>query len=137
MTTSDDQVVLAGGSDEDAELVVPGSDEGSEADIRVIKGYRKRTAEIRFRGDYDGLWVKVWINCPRKLIKRLASDDADAVDRALTEFIDDHNLRYDDGTLLGKPLTLKDVGNIDNVLYSKIVRLGVEAMQQAAGVPKN
>lgn len=137
MTTSDDQVVLAGSGDEDAELVVPGSDEGSEADIRVIKGYRKRTAEIRFRGDYDGLWVKVWINCPRKLIKRLASDDADAVDRALTEFIDDHNLRYEDGTLLGKPLTLKDVGNIDNVLYSKIVRLGVEAMQQAAGVPKN
>lgn len=137
MATSDDQVVLAGSGGEDAELVVPGSDEGSEADIRVIKGYRKRTAEIRFRGDYDGLWVKVWINCPRKLIKRLASDDADAVDRALTEFIDDHNLRYEDGTPLGKPLTLKDVGNIDNVLYSKIVRLGVEAMQQAAGVPKN
>lgn len=102
-----------------------------------IKGYRERKLRIDFGGAYKGVWVEVWTNCPRGLIKRLVSDDPDVVDEAFCRFVLDHNLAEEDGTPLPHPLTVDALEGIDNTLYVRILRMGIEAMQKAAGVSKS
>lgn len=129
-------VVDGNAPDDDGEIVLLGAD-GEEADdgeIRILDGYKRRLAQIPLGPDHKGKWVKVWINCPWKTFKQLSNDDAAVVDKALTQFVDSHNLTYDDGTPLSTPLSLADVDAIDTLLRIKIVQQGAKAVQKAAGV---
>lgn len=116
------------------EVVMDEGDEVLAAPGRVLRGYRRRLVQVPLTGDYDGMWVRVWINAPRKLFSRLGDNDNKVAAKALAQFITDHNLVYDDGTPLPKPLTADAIDELDNVLISQIVKKGVEAMQRAAGV---
>lgn len=126
-----DDVVTGPATSEDV-LTVETDDVAAE--IRELRGYRQRTAEISFGGDYDGMKVKVWVNAPRKLIRELGSNDTKASDKAFCAFVVSHNFTWKDGTKLPLPLTPASLDALDNVLITKIIKLGVEAIQQAAGI---
>lgn len=111
--------------------------EGDEYVARTIKGYKERRLRIEFGGPYRGTWIEVHTNCKRKLIKRLVDSDPDLVDAAFCEFVLNHNFEYEDGTPLPVPLTVEAIEELDNTLYLKTLKLGLEAMQKAAGVTKS
>lgn len=128
------------------------SDSGPRVTLR--EGYRKRRARVEFDGEYSGVWVEVWVNCPKRLLNAVASDDVERSDRAMAEFILDHNYQYsidqerpddaaDDwepafraGDAMPKPITTQAVGYIPVDLYRKTVELGMEALQKAGEVSK-
>lgn len=122
--------------DDDVDVIEDVSVEEDEYEARTIKGYRERRLRIEFGGSYKGTWVEVWTNCPRRVIKRLVSDDPDEVDEAFCQFVLDHNFEYADGVPLPSPLTVEALEDLDQTLFIKTVKLGVEAMQKAAGVGK-
>lgn len=123
--------------EDDFEVIEDLSVDDDEPETRVIKGYRQRRLRIEFGGSYKGLWVEVWTNCPRRLIKGFNSDDADEVDEAFCKFVLDHNFEYEDGDRLPVPLTPDVLDDIDSTLFLKTIKLGVESMQKAAGVSKS
>jgi len=131
MQAVDDAVVMTVPVADD-EIVVEA--DGGAPEIRVLKGYRKRTATIKLSGDYKGLQVDVWLNSPKGVLRDLSSSDTKVADRALCAFIVGHNFVCDDGTPLPTPLTPRDLDVLDNLLQTRIVRAGVEAIQKAAGI---
>lgn len=131
MQTVDDTVTTTAPVADD-EIVVQ-HDDGSD-EIRVLKGYRKRTATIKLGGDYKGMRVEVWLNSPKGVLRNLSSNDPKVADKALCDFILSHNFVCDDGTPLPTPLTPRDLDVLDNLLQTRIVKAGVEAIQQAAGI---
>ena len=112
-------------------------DDDLKVEARYLKGYRKRRVRLEFGGAYKGLWVEVWANCPRGLIKRLVNDNQDIVDKAFCEFVLDHNLVDDDGAPLPNPLDVASVEVIDQPTYVKIIKAGIEKIQELAGVSKS
>lgn len=131
MQTVDDAVTMTVPVADD-EIVVEA--DGGADEVRVLKGYRKRTATIKLGGDYKGLRVEVWLNSPKGVLRDLSSNDPKVADRALCKFILNHNFVCDDGTALPVPLTPRDLDVLDNLLQTRIVKAGVEAIQQAAGI---
>ena len=111
------------------------------ADLTLAEGYRKRAATIKLKGAYDGKWVKLWINAPRSVTRKLGSEEEveDGVsesDMALCRIILDHNFTTSKGTPLAKPLTAKELNALPMDLCLMIIRLHSEALQRAAGIPK-
>jgi len=128
--------------------------------VIVREGYMKRRARIELDGDYRGVWAEVWINCPKRLLNRIAMADADRSDAATAGFVLDHNLQYpvdqdrpdetddedaggDDwqptfraGQAMPKPLDAEAVGYLPIDLYRRIVELGSQAVQDASKVTK-
>lgn len=125
--------------------------------VIVREGYMKRRARIELDGDYQGVWAEVWINCPKRLLNRIAMSDADRSDAATAGFVLDHNLQFpvdqdrpddedkagDDwqpafraGQAMPKPLTAEAVGYLPIDLYRRIVELGSQAVQDASKVTK-
>lgn len=112
-------------------------DDDLHVEAKYLRGYRKRRVRLEFGGAYKGLWVEVWANCPRGLIKRLIADDQDKVDQAFCEFVLDHNLVDDSGEPMPNPLTVAAVEAIDQPTYVKIIKAGIEKIQELAGVSKS
>lgn len=130
--------------------------------ITLREGYKKRRARVEFDGDYQGVWVEVWVNCPKRLLNAVASNDVERSDRAMAAFIVDHNFQYpvdeerpeeppesapDDwaetwqpafraGDRMPAPITPEAVSYIPVDLYRKTVELGLEALQEAGKVSK-
>ena len=130
--SSDPDVLKSAAAEPADELILAGDDPDSEIHLK-LKGWRQKTAEIRFKGDYEGFYVKVWINCPRKLLSKLGTEGPEG-DKALAAFIVDHNLVYEDGSRLPNPLTPQALDAIDVILMNRIVKLGGEAIQKASGI---
>lgn len=130
--------------------------------ITLMGGYIKRRVRADLDGDYAGVWVEVWVNCPKRLISAVASDNVTRSDTAMATFILDHNLQYpidqempdappdgaaDDwaaswvpafraGEPMPRPITAEAVGYIPIDLYRKIVEAGMQALQKAGEVTK-
>lgn len=120
--------------DDEVETTIDDDETETETEL-TLKGYRQRTATHHFRkGDHAGRWVKTWINCPRDLINQLSSPDDKVSNKALCQFIVAHNLVWSNDQPLPTPLTIAAVKRLDIVLTNTIVRLGIEAIQKAAGV---
>lgn len=145
-------------SDTDAVQAAPAS--GPKVVLR--EGYKKRRARVEFDGEYEGVFVEVWVNCPKRLLNSIASDDTQRSDRSMAKFILDHNFQYgideempdekpdgaaDDwertwtpgfraGDAMPNPITAQAVGYIPVDLYRKTVEMGMAALQEAGKVTK-
>lgn len=122
--------------------------------VTVREGYMKRRARVELDGEYAGVWADVWINCPKRLVNGIASDETTKSDASMAAFILDHNLQYpvdqdrpDDagdgwqpafraGQAMPCPLSAEAVGYLPVDLYRKVIELGMDALQKAAQLPK-
>jgi hypothetical protein len=131
-------------------------EQAPESAPRIVlrEGYQKRAARVELDGEYAGVWVEVWVNCPKRLLNAVASDNVERSDRAMAAFLLDHNLQFpvdqeppetaDDswqpafraGEAMPRPITPEAVSYLPIDMYRKIVELGMQALQKAGEVTK-
>lgn len=135
----DDQVtgVSAEPEAQPAAVTVEGKG-GTPPQVTITRGQKgaQKTALVKFGGDHDGLWAKIWTNPKRKHFRELNSGDEERSDTALGAMVLEHNFTDDEGKPLPAPLTYESLGELPHDLYLELGEGIGEAVKQSAEVGK-
>jgi len=103
--------------------------------VRKTGGQNGRNlVHVELSGPFEGLWLDVWVNFKRGLLRGIDSRDNLANGDLFCTLVVDHNLTFEDGEPYAKPLDTAAVDDMALDLYQAVCDAVSAAIQ--ADVPK-
>ena len=108
------------------------------ATLKIVGGQRGKRKSVRaeLTGEFDGLWLLVWTNFKRGLLREFEADDSKRTDAAIGQMVLDHNLTDEDGQPYPSPLTLAALDDLPIDLYKMVVEGVGQAISAGNELPK-